>query len=493
VPTSTSFSALDAAGRAAALVDGGSLATLGGTTDSGTLWIGRGSIGGRPVLLALTDGHKKGGTIGREEARAFTQLTAAAAERSAAVIVGWDTGGVRVQEGPGALAAAAAAGVALTRLALTGVPVATVISGPRGCFGAPAVIAAVSHVTLITANAHWGLTGPKLLDRNGAPVDEQAGRRTTAAAHRQHAGHATALVADSPAAIRAEIGAFLGQRLRRSRPLQVVNGFVNRTEALLAQLRSARAGDGTSAPQDLATLGRQRDFLRYSCRGHWRPTGPAVRRGHVQAAWGELNDRPAMAIIVGGERSRGGIGIEDAATVTEMVRFAIRESGRERAPILTFLFCRGHANELAEEHAGLHCALAECFKSFVTARLLGHPLLSILGGGAYGAAYLALAAPSHRILAIRGTTVAPMAPRVLDAFRRLRGLRHDPQTPQDLAELIPEIRIVENVVRLPRVLHEEWDAARRSVRPLVKLTGSLTTTPVRLMWARPGGVGKTSR
>ena len=37
----------------------------------------------------------------------------------------WDTGGVRVQEGPAALAAASAVGVALTRLALLGVPVVT--------------------------------------------------------------------------------------------------------------------------------------------------------------------------------------------------------------------------------------------------------------------------------------------------------------------------------------------------------------------------------
>lgn len=474
MPTPRSFSELDAAARAAALVDAGSLAPVEGTTPSGTLWIGRGRIGGRPVLLALSDGHKKGGTIGIEEARALTSLAAEAVARRTAVIVGWDTGGVRVQSGPGALAAVGAAGVALAQLALTGVSVATVISGPRGCFGAPAVIAAVSHVTLMTVTAHWGLTGPKLLDRDGAPADEQAGRRATAARHRCAAGHASALVADSPAAIRAELSGFLEQRLRRGRPLEVVNRFAARADKLLARLRSGRTGIGSSPGEDSAVPGRQRNFLRYSFRGQWRPTEPTVRRGHVQAAWGELNGRPAMAIIVGGERLRGGIGVEDAATVTEMVRFAVRRSRRAPAPVLTFLFCRGHANELVEEHAGLHCALAECFKAFVAARLLGHPVLSILGGGVYGAAYLALAAPSHRILAIRGTTVAPMAPRVLEAFRRLRGLRYDPQTPEDLAELIPEIRIVENVVHLPRALHEECELARRSVRPLVR---SLTMSP----------------
>ena len=218
--------------------------------------------------------------------------------------------------------------------------------------------------------------------------------------------------------------------------------------------------------------------------GHWRSIGPEVRRGQVHAAWGELDERPALAIIVGAERLQSGIGIEDAATVTEMIEFAIRQGGRERAPIFTFLFCRGHASELAEERAGLHCALAECLKSFVTARLLGHPLLCVLGGAAYGAAYLSLAAPSHRILAIRGTTVAPMAPRVLAAFRRLRGLRHDPDTPQNLAELIPEIRIVESIIRLPRVLTEELNAVRDTVESAVGRGGYLSVCliPIPPIW-----------
>jgi hypothetical protein len=53
-----------------------------------------------------------------------------------------------------------------------------------------------------------------------------------------------------------------------------------------------------------------------------------------------------------------------------------------------------------------------------------------------------------------------MAPRVLAAFQRLRGIRHDEHTPEDLSRHVPEIRIVESVVRLPRVLGEELQAAR---------------------------------
>ena len=101
----------------------------------------------------------------------------------------------------------------------------------------------------------------------------------------------------------------------------------------------------------------------------------------------------------------------------------------------------------------------------VAARLLGHPIVSVLGGGTYGAAYLALAAPSHRILATRGTAIAPMAPHVLAAFQALRGRKSGQEPEAQLAELIPDIRIVESVIRLPRVLREELTTLLETVHP----------------------------
>jgi acetyl-CoA carboxylase beta subunit len=458
-----SFSRLTAEQRAAAVTDAGTLSPLGtGASHGGALWIGKGKINRHPVLLAFTDGRHRGGSIGIEESQLLGRLTTAAKQNGGPLIVCWDTGGVRVQEGTEALATASAAGVDLTRLALLGIPIAAIISEPRGCFGAPAVISATAHTTIMTAGAQIGMTGPKLLDSGGRIADEQLARTALSARHRVRAGHASGIVADDVGAVRAELVRFLSQRSVHVTPQRALDASVQRTAFFLRRLRADRSESGAAEPA--GTIGRQRDLLRYSFRGHWRPTGPTVRRGHVHAAWGELYDRPAMLIVVGPERSPYGIGIEDAHTITEMIRFAVRQSGGVHAPILTFLFCRAHANDLHEERAGLHCALAECLKSYVTARLLGHPLLCTLGGGAYGAAYLALAAPSHRILGIRGTMVAPMAPRVLASFRRLRGIREDPETPPNLAHLIPHLRIVESVVRLPRVLHEELEAVRRSAR-----------------------------
>ena len=439
--------------RAAALVDRDTLEPLPHDgAERTSLVAARGCIDGRDAVLVLTDGQQRGGTLGVAESRRFTQALGVAERRRSVVVVCWDTGGVRVQEGPPALAVTSAVGVALARLALRGVRVVSVVSGPRGCFGAPAVIAAVGHATILTANALWGLTGPQLLDVGAETVE--AARTVMGAAARRRSGHASAVAADTPAAVRRAVRRVLAQPLRRSGGRQMLDASVAATARLVRQLPT---------PPDVAPARtRPRDFFAYSFRRQWQPLGPSIRLDHVHAAWGELAGSPAMAIIVGPERPHDGVGVADAHAVLQAVRLAVESSRRAPAPIILFLFCRGHASTLREERAGLPRALAECLRGLVGARLLGHPMLCVLGGAAYGAAYLTLAAPCHRILAIRGTSVAPMAPRVLAAFQRLRGIRAAPDTPPDLARMIPEIRMVESVVRLPRALSDELTVARRA-------------------------------
>lgn len=448
-----SFSQLSAVERAAALVDPGTLVLLPSNAGARTSAVtARGRLDGRDVVLMLTDGRHRGGTIGTAEARQFSQALAVAERRRMAVIVCWDTGGVRVQEGPAALAATSAVGVALARVALQCAPSLAVVSEPRGCFGAPAVVAALGHATLMTRGALWGLTGPQLLEG----TSEAAARAVMSAAARQSQHHASA-VDDSAATVRRELARRLAEPLRRVGLQRVLDQCARVTAALIEQLPAGAAAAAAATPS-----GRRRDFFAYSFRHQWQPLEPIVRRGHVHAAWGKLAGTPAMGIIVGPERPHEGIGVADAHTILEAVRLAAATSRGAPAPIITFLFCRGHATTLDEERAGLPRALAACLKGLVIARLLGHPLVSVLGGGAYGAAYLTLAAPSHRVLAIRGTAVAPMAPRVLSAFQRLRGVRDAAETPPDLARMIPDIRIVESVVRLPRALGEELAVARRA-------------------------------
>lgn len=473
---SVSYANLRARERAAAILDRDSFVPLATQAEDGPLVGGYGRLDGIPVLLALTDGHVQGGTIGVEEAGALVGLADAALHgrpglspvAPQALIIGFDTGGVRVQEGPRALAAASAAGVALARLSLLGMPIAALISGPRGCFGAPAVMAALPDRVIMTEGAHWGLTGPRLFADLQAGGDPRAGFSATSTTTRLANGDANAIVADAPGEVRAALLEFVATLPKRPRP-SIEQRLAHSAEGLvdLRQRWLAAAGRGGMETPTVSGK-RRRDLLRYSFRGQWRPDGPMRREGLVHAALGTLAERPALGLIVGPEGTRGnGVGIEEAALVTEMVRLATVPVGGERAAILSFLFCQGHAVDLTQERYGLPRALAECLRAMVGARLLGHPIVSVLGGGTYGAAYLSLAAPSHRILALRGTSVAPMAPQVLRAFQALRGRKAAAEAAEQLADLIPEIRIVESIIRLPRVLREELFELLARVRPEV--------------------------
>lgn len=448
------FSALSAQQRAAAILDDGSFRALHEPEGTAALVLGAGTIDGQPVLVAFIDGKIRGGTIGLQEAAVLAQLEHQAAEDpQRPLILGFDTGGVRVEEGPRALAAVSAVGVALARLTLIGVPVVGVISGPRGCFGALAVMAALPQHRIIVENASWGLTGPKLLgDIRSAP--DAAVYAATSAATRLANGDAHEQVEDQAPAVRDAVARFVGTTPRMTGG---PHDGLRRSAEITAELRARlRLVSPPSVPPATNGKRRPRDLLRYSFRGQWQPSAEIQRAGLVHAALGTLGQRPALGLIIGPEQA-GGVGIEEAAVITDMLQ-RLTARGSDPAIILTFLFCQGHAVDHTQERFGLHRALAECLRAMVAARLLGHAVASVLGGGTYGAAYLSLAAPSHRIFAMRGTSVAPMSPQVLRAFQSLRGHKPGHEATSQLAELIPEIRIVESIIRLPRLLAAELES-----------------------------------
>jgi acetyl-CoA carboxylase beta subunit len=88
------FSRLSARARAAALADPGTLDFLIGSDESrAVVAAARARIAGRALVLVLTDGHQRGGTIGLAEARQFSTAVSDAERHRAAVVVCWDTGG----------------------------------------------------------------------------------------------------------------------------------------------------------------------------------------------------------------------------------------------------------------------------------------------------------------------------------------------------------------------------------------------------------------
>src|SRR5262249_38361185 len=160
--------------------------------------------------------------------------------------------------------------------------------------------------------------------------------------------------ADSGSAIRRAVVRALGKPLRQGDGSDVLRGCVRSSGRLIAQLRPA--------PGAAIETRRRRDFFSYSLRRQWRPLGPSIPLRQVHAVWGELAGSPVMGIIIGPDRPHDGVGVADAHAVLQAVKVAADCSGRTPAPIVTFLFCRGHATTLRDERAGLPRALADCLR-----------------------------------------------------------------------------------------------------------------------------------
>ena len=274
--------------------------------------------------LALTDGHLRGGTVGRAEAhQSATWWRSPNGAASAGRCTGTPAA-CACRRGRRRSAKRRRSACAWRAWRLRDAA-GHLVSGPRGCFGAPSVIAAVGHATFLTARALWGLTGPQLLE--GGAADHDAARAVMAAPARRRAGHASGVVEDTATAVRQAIAAALARaaHARRRAPRAGARARGHRPPA-----RPARSAASADAAADGT---RQRDLFAYSFRGQWRTTEPSVRLGLVHAAWGELRGTRTLGIIVGPERSPHGIGVADAHAVLQAVHQAVRTApGRRSSP-----------------------------------------------------------------------------------------------------------------------------------------------------------------
>src|SRR5437667_5475754 len=90
------FSALSGVQRAEHVLDAGTFIPLTSVTPEALFVMGSGLITSRPVLLALIDGHVRGGTIGLRESGMLARLADMAlsgsvrGQRPAALIIGFD-------------------------------------------------------------------------------------------------------------------------------------------------------------------------------------------------------------------------------------------------------------------------------------------------------------------------------------------------------------------------------------------------------------------
>lgn len=137
--------------------------------------IARGTVDGRPVVIAAIEQGFQGGGTGEVSGAKISQalLLAAADSRAGtptAGIILFETGGVRLQEanlGLNAVAEISSTALDLRPLA----PVIGVVAGTVGSFGGMSIVAGLCTRLIVTPQARIGLDGPAVIEQE-AGIEE---------------------------------------------------------------------------------------------------------------------------------------------------------------------------------------------------------------------------------------------------------------------------------------------------------------------------------
>lgn len=164
--------------------------------------IGRATLGGAAVLVAAQEGQFLGGAIGEVHGAKLVGLVERARiERPAAVLILFDSGGVRLHEANAGLIAVSEIIRAILGARAEGLRFIGLIGGAGGCFGGTGLIARCCDVLVMSEEGRLSMSGPEVIETvHGVEEFDSRDRalvwRVTGGKHRYLLGEVDALVAD---------------------------------------------------------------------------------------------------------------------------------------------------------------------------------------------------------------------------------------------------------------------------------------------------------
>jgi len=225
-----------------------------------------GKIGHRPVFVISQEGQFIGGSVGEVGGAKMVGAFAAALalyekarekylgdeKRAPAVIISFDTGGVRLHEANAGLLAHAEV-MEQIQSCRGKIPVISLVGSRVGCFGGMGFVAAATDILIMSERGRIGLTGPEVIEEVMGKKEFNASDRaliyrTTGGKNRYIMGDCAHLVEDSIQAFRAKLAEVLALPLdqislnRSIGSMNLVAMHLERTQ-LAARLKPKDARD----------------------------------------------------------------------------------------------------------------------------------------------------------------------------------------------------------------------------------------------------------
>lgn len=393
------------------------------------LVVAKGLISGKRAVVISMEGAFQGGGIGEVSGAKFAgalELTLKDNQNGIKTypVVVFDTGGVRLQEanyGLLAISEIQAAVVALRQF----VPVVGVIPGKIGCFGGMSMTAGLFTTLIITPEGRLTLNGPEVIEQEAgiAEFDSKDKRliwNTIGGIQRHAAGFADILSEDDVTSIVDAIKTSLDKKensVPRSKQIDIY----------LSRLNSIDPSKPIT-PLEMRELWKKENFhnkiapVQKSCiekvisRGRtWfeaLTNKDGTREGYapsVLCADKALGDETARFITVAPNKNarfprarHGEIGLEEGFTIAKYIREAIKEDENKatKRPIIAIVDVPSQAYGYKEELLGIFESCAASVDAYVSAKLSGHPVVSLIVGPAISGAFLAHGYQANKLIAL---------------------------------------------------------------------------------------------
>ena len=474
----SSIRELDARARARALLDSGTMRELCGPfdriespwlvpqavvpeSDDGVV-IARGTIDGRPAVVAAIEQGFQGGAIGEVSGTKISHaLRLAAADsrggRPTPAVLLLESGGVRLQEANLGLAAVAEICSALLELRPLA-PVVGVIAGDEGCFGGVSIAAGLCTRLIMTAEGRLGLDGPAVIEQEAGRDEFDSRDRALIWAidggeQRGATGLADRLVVDDVDAVRDAVAEAI-----TAGPAPPGTHRSERVDVLASRLASIDPRR-PPRPRELRTLWGDTYTPAPSTpngRGSGRlpDRGEATSRGRtwLKALSGATEPEPVIASVLRAERDdavflavvpdptspyqrarAGEVGLAECLALAQALdQILAEDSARSRRrAIVAVVDLPSQAYGRLEETVGLHQAIATTVDAYVRARSAGHSVVAVVVGTALSGGFLthglqassivALDAPGVEIHAMHKPAAARITRRTVAELDELAG------------------------------------------------------------------------